>query len=251
MEVTFASDPAPGAVNEDFVLATDRFVVVLDGSTADPGVPTGCEHDVRWFVRELGRQLCAVLLGPSAPARIVLTDALAEAITLVRGCHDGCDLSNPDSPTCTVAILARYGDEVDYLVLGDCAVVLEPGDGDPVPIVDDRLERALAAGAATRRELRNTEGGFWVAGTLAAAAGRALTGTTGVGRLRQVALLTDGAYRLVGRYSYSWAKLLEILAAGGPAALIAETRAAEASSGRTFPGKRHDDATAVLCRFAR
>jgi hypothetical protein len=98
--------------------------------------------------------------------------------------------------------------------------------------------------------VRNRPGGFWVAGNLPEAAHRAVAGSVPLSCLARVALLSDGAARLVERYGWTWSDLLRVLDTGGPAELIRQTRAAErdTAAGR-FSGKHHDDATAVLCRF--
>ena len=75
MRISYACEASPDVVaNEDFVLASERFVLVLDGAT-DSGLPNGCVHDVAWLARRLGGQLAAALIerpglplpGPAAP----------------------------------------------------------------------------------------------------------------------------------------------------------------------------------------
>jgi hypothetical protein len=85
------------------------------------------------------------------------------------------------------------------------------------------------------------------------AAYHALTGTVPRSELRRVGLLSDGATRLVDRFgTMAWPHLLDVLDREGPYALIVQTREAENGDpeGRRWPrSKRHDDASAVLCRF--
>jgi hypothetical protein len=77
----------------------------------------------------------------------------------------------------------------------------------------------------------------------------ARTGTIDPAGLRGVALLSDGATRLVDRFGLAgWPELLATLRTGGPAALIAANRAAEAGDpdGARWPRtKITDDATAL------
>jgi hypothetical protein len=241
MQVTYASVPAPGAVNEDVIVAGPDFVVVLDGATA-AGVDSGCRHDVAWYARHLSGQL-ALRLYRSAAA---LPELLAGSIAGVMAEHaDTCDLSNPDSPSATVAILRQRGPDFEYLVLADSPILLD--DGTLHVIVDDRLDRLPDYSLAGVARSRNAESGFWVASTDPAAADRALTGT--VNSVRRAAVISDGAARLVERFGVlSWPELLDALQADGPSELISRTRKAESAAGARR-GKRFDDATAafVLC----
>jgi len=137
-------------------------------------------------------------------------------------------------------------------------------------VTDDRLASVLrtigaevpaaadpeAAQLAVVRELaawRNQPGGFWIAGTDPAAASEAVTGTLPLAGLRGVALLSDGAARIVDRYALlTWPQALAALRDEGPAALIARTRAAEDSdpAARRWPrAKRSDDATIAWWRL--
>lgn len=245
MEITCATRPGD-VLNEDFVAAAGHFAVVLDGATAEPGVDNGCRHDVHWLVTQLGSRLVAGLIeAPEAP----LPKVLAEAIGEVMDRHGSpCDLSNPRSPSATVAILRQRGDEVDHLVLGDSSVVAQFTDGTIDCVVDNRIHGFPERSWADLRHLRNVAGGFWVAGNSPQAAEHALTGTWPAKSIARACLLTDGAYRLVERYDWSWQGLLDCLSTEGAHALIARTRAAEADTpAGAFPGKHHDDASVALC----
>jgi hypothetical protein len=163
---------------------------------------------------------------------------------------DTCDLANPDSPS-TVAMARVSETGLEYLVLGDCAVVLKTGDR-VTAVTDDRVDHLRPGGRpytpALVRSKRNVPGGLWVASISPRAAYEARAGTAD--RPAQVALLTDGVTRLVNHYGHGWPEMLAVLDRDGPAALVQRVRDAE----RTSPppargyGKHHDDATAVyLC----
>ena len=104
-----------------------------------------------------------------------------------------------------------------------------------------------------QRRHRNHPDGFWVASTDPAAAQHALTDTAPRAGLHRAAVLSDGATRLVDRFSLlDWPSFLNILAEQGPDAIIAQVRAAEGSDpdGQRWPrGKRHDDASAAFCHL--
>lgn len=243
MQTTFATSAGGERPNEDYAVCAPGWAVLLDGATAPEDVDSGCVHQVAWLVRRLAAGIAAGLLGDEKP----LATVLAEAIQMTCQSHArSCDLSNPDSPSSTVAIVRARAEVLDYLVLGDSPVVLRRGK-EVVPICDDRVEH-LPGGrpypAALVRRWRNTPGGFWVASTSQRAAREAITGS--VKGVAAAALLTDGVTRLVDQYGATWADLFGALEhQGGPAALIRRVRERE----RAAPppaGKRHDDATAIL-----
>ncbi|MFF2353300.1 protein phosphatase 2C domain-containing protein [Kitasatospora sp. NPDC058115] len=245
-----ASIATPGGANEDLVLTGPLFALVLDGATAEPGASTGCGHDVRWLVAEVGLRLTGALLhDPDGrrPLRELLHDALSDLAT-----EHGrtCDLDNPCSPTATLALLRLAGDTVQHLVLGDSTVALRDRSGAVRVVTDDRLERLIHLPWAELRRHRNQPGGFWVAGPRPEAARHALAGSAPAAGLATAALLTDGAARLAERYDCAWPELLDLLEREGPVQLVERVRAAElrTAPGR-YPGKHQDDATAVLCRF--
>jgi hypothetical protein len=235
-------------VNEDLVVSGRDFVVVLDGATAPAGIESGCRHTVAWLVERLARHLVVPLLGRSAAS---LADLLADAITAVRAEHaDSCDLANPDSPSSTVSIVRVTATQVDHLVLADSPIVLRAPDQRVSVIADDRIDLLPEYTFEAVRRLRNQPGGFWVASTEPKAAYEAVTGTTERAGVEVVALLTDGASRYAERYGHSWEELVEVLDTAGPRELIDRVRAYDTNAADgTFRGKRHDDATAVLCRL--
>jgi hypothetical protein len=246
-----APDRRPPAVNEDLVLTGPDFVVVLDGATAPAaaaGIESGCRHTVAWLVAKLGGHLALPLIGRSeAP----LPDLLADAIAALGADHaTTCDLTNPDSPSSTVSMVRVTQQHVEHLVLADSPVVLRSPDHRTTLIADNRVELLPEYTFAAVRRWRNQPGGFWVASTEPKAAYEAVTGTTDRADVELVAVLTDGASRYSERYGHSWDDLIELLDTQGPQALIDTVRRydTEAADG-AFRGKRHDDATAVICRL--
>ena len=235
-------------VNEDFVLAGQDFVIVLDGATPVAGLENGCIHDVPWLVRHLGLHLAEGLI---APGDASLVNILEGAIRRVCEAHAGtCDLDDPNSPSSTVALLRLRGERADYLVLADSSVVFRMTDGSILPITDDRLDHLDDYSVAGFGAVRNTAEGFWVASTKPEAARQAVTGSVDLGSrsVHSVAVLTDGAATLVERHGRTWAELFAILDLG-PEELVRRTREADEAATAEFRGKRHDDATAVLCHL--
>jgi Protein phosphatase 2C len=242
-QATFATSAGGERRSEDYAVCGPGWAVLLDGATQLDHVDSGCVHDVPWLVRRLAAGIVAGVVHDETP----LPDVLAAAIRTTCDAHArGCDLSNPDSPSSTVAIVRARAEVLDYLVLGDSPVILRRGT-QIVPICDDRAER-LPGGRPYPAELvrrwRNTPGGFWVASTSEQAAREAITGSAK--DVTRAALLTDGATRLVERYGATWEELFCALEGpDGPAEVIRRVREAERAAPPAL-GKRHDDATAIM-----
>ncbi|WP_406373518.1 protein phosphatase 2C domain-containing protein [Streptomyces sp. NBC_00647] len=268
MTIALVSLPAaPGMPNEDFAAASSGAAVLLDGAGVAGG-ETGCEHGVAWFSSTLGGVLLGTLVGqPGLP----LAECLSHAIRTVRSLHEGdCDLHHPASPTSTVVAARALAGTLEYAVLGDSALLLAGRDGTVDVVADRRLDAvgkqlrgpvdalptgspehaaALAEYRSALTRLRNRPEGFWIAGPDPEAAQHALTGSVPLESLASVALMSDGATRLVDRFELAtWDELFALVAASGPAEVIRRVRDAEADDpvGRRWPrGKVRDDATVL------
>ncbi|WP_412542631.1 hypothetical protein R8Z50_09125 [Longispora sp. K20-0274] len=257
MRVRVASESGrPDGRNEDWGGAAGSVAVVLDGLTEGP--ETGCRHGTPWYVRELGERLLRL----GADHEVPLNEVLAAAIDQVARQHaDTCDLAHPGTPCSTVTVLRDRGaGTVDYLVLSDSTVVLDPLAGAPVVVTDrsvDDFHRELQAGAPSgglvdlitaQQKIRNRSDGYWVAQVDPGAAEHAATGT--VPGIRGAALLSDGVSLLVTTFrAVTWSELLAVGYGPGPGELIRRTRELEDSDpGReTWPRYKHrDDATAAI-----
>ncbi|GGL99949.1 hypothetical protein GCM10012279_16800 [Micromonospora yangpuensis] len=245
-------------------MASENQIVVLDGATARTG--TGCMHGISWFVAKLG----STLAGLAADLDASLPSTLMTSIQAVADQHRAtCDLLHPGTPSAVVALLRLNETVLEYLVLGDVTVIIDTADGLQV-VADDRVDRTARAereeadrypfGSAEKQaallrmkhaELaaRNTPGGYWVAAADPTAARYAITGKIPLDTIRRVAVLTDGAARLVALFKLmDWPDVLELLDQHGPTELIRRVRAFEAadpSCMRWARNKRSDDATAV------
>ncbi len=248
MNFAFATASSIDRPNEDYLVLSSGFAVVLDGVTQLPGLDSGCLHGPRWFVRMLGGHLAQALSTDEVTA---LDQVLAGAIEAVRDCHaHTCDLTNPDSPSSTVAIVRDRNGYLDYLVLCDSALVFENASG-LVAITDDRTATLPAYDRDSVARLRNQPGGFWVASTAPEAAAQAVTGTMPASELLHLLLCTDGVSRLVDFFGWNWREVLELVEQKGPNAAIEAVRRCEveepgqlARMGRRI--KQHDDATLVV-----
>jgi hypothetical protein len=262
----------PSRPNEDFAGVLGDCAVLLDGSGAPGDMPTGCIHGVPWYVRQLGAQCLAAMTElPGEP----LATVLGAAISVVSALHAGtCDLSCPGTPS-SVVVLARTGPEsLDYLVLGDSALVVAH-DGGVNVIADHRMQQvaqaeyramlALPTGTPehqaarmafvkVQQPLRNQPGGYPVASTDPASADQALTGSFSAASVIRAAMLTDGVTRFAEFGLGTWGDLLGVLSGYGTASLFSRVREAERSDpdGHRWPrAKRHDDVGVIFWESPR
>ncbi|MFB7831672.1 protein phosphatase 2C domain-containing protein [Streptomyces sp. NPDC056056] len=269
VHVSAFSSACPGRANEDFATWNDSVVVLLDGAGMPSELQAPCVHGVAWFARTLGTTMCAMARGG-----VSLPDSLAAAITQTADLHrDTCSVDDPLSPSATLAAFRVREGSVDWLVLGDCTLVLDHRGALEV-ISDNRLasvaqdERVAMKMAPpnseerrqlhsrlvqAERALRNQPRGYWVGAADPRAASEALYGSYPRGNVTRIALMTDGAARLATTFSVTdWAGCLKILEDHGPEWMISMVRQAELSdvgSTRWPRSKPHDDATAIYVRL--
>jgi hypothetical protein len=249
------------STNEDYAAISTNIAVVVDGLTAR--VDTGCRHGVPWFARQLGGAVIR-------HAELELHAALRAAIQDVADSHRmTCDLTHPGTPAAMIAIVKLAADHLQFLVLGDVTLLLDMAAGLTV-VTDQRVRRTALAeraeadshpiGSADKRAallrmkrsemaVRNTPGGYWVATTEPAVVEHGIGGSVDTSQLRRLAMLTDGAARLVETFrKLEWSALLELLGTSGPRELLRQTRRFEECDrfGTMWPrNKQSDDATAI------
>jgi hypothetical protein len=260
-----------GHDNEDFVIATPGAAVLLDGSQTAVERDPGCFHGVVWYVQTLGTILLAEILGGSS----LLPKALWTSIRRVGSLHEAtCQLDYAGSPASTVVAMRVNATDLEYLVLGDSTLMLDRSDNNPQVISDDRETRVGCQYRATMDKLRtasldhaiahrgyvkalhahrNRPGGYWIASGDPNAATEAVTGIIPIRGLRAVALLSDGASRLVDRFHLvSWADVAKLLEESGPSELIRRVRGVEDGdpTGQRWPRtKARDDITVAYLRL--
>lgn len=253
----------PKTPNEDWACASEGLVVVLDGATAR--TDTGCVHGVAWYAAKLG----SALTGLAVDRDRKLGDALAAAIQSTADQHRECDLTHPGTPSAAVAVVRLNHDAVEYLVLSDVMIAADTSSGVQV-ITDDRVDSTAMAeraeanrypfGSAEKQaallrmkhaELaaRNQPGGYWVAAENPSVVIHAIYGSFPLDDVRRVAVLTDGAARIVAPFGLlDWPAVLDVLDDAGPTELIRRVRAIEAADPtctRWARNKGSDDATVV------
>lgn len=271
MLVAMASSGGHARPNEDFVGAVPSGVVLLDGAGI-PGAEALCRHGTAWYSHTLGGSLLGSL---SRTPEVSLVAALADAIEFVASQHrDTCDLLHPNSPQASAAVVRIAGHRLDYLVLGDIFVVLSDPAAGPQVVTDPRevdvieecsaplqgltpgspeYEQLLPDVVSAFRARRNQPGGFWIAKDDPAVASHAVTGSTSLADLMEVALLSNGAARFVDPYGVgTWGDVIGLLRTRGPDEVLRQVRGVEAAaSGAGAPQHADlpDDASAAYCAF--
>lgn len=260
--ITTATQAGGSKPNEDWVGATDRVAVVLDGLSAPEGV-SGCTHGTPWYVSRLGAHLLE-----NASKEISLRSALFEAIQKVSAEHTTCDLADPGTPSSTVAVVRVGADQVEALVLADSPVVVDTPLGPDVltdrsvdTVVPEERAAALQAPTGTsekasrmatlvraQRLVRNTDNGYWIAGSHPEAANHALERTWRRQDVNRFAAMSDGVSCLVDLYEgASWQELLTLAEARGPESVIDRVRKIESMDpeGVLWPRYKAGDDAAI------
>jgi hypothetical protein len=255
-----------GRPNEDFAGAVPGAAVLLDGAGI-PGTESICSHGVAWYTHRLGGALLGRL---SRHDGHDLAAILATAIEEIAADHRGtCDTTDPSSPQATVAIVRAHRGRLEHLLLADSFLVLDQARGGPRVLTDERevtarricsapldgvpagtpeYDRIRESCVAALRARRNRPGGYWIAKDDPRAADEAVTGSRPLAELDGVALLSNGASRLVSPYGLTdWAGVRQLLGAHGPEEIIRRVRQAEAHTSADPDAPVPDDATVVHC----
>jgi hypothetical protein len=255
-----------GQPNEDFAGAVPGAAVVLDGAGI-PGTESICSHGVAWYTHRLGGALLGRLSRDDGQDLVAILAAVIDEIAADH--RDTCDLTNPASPQATVVMVRAHRGHLDYLLLADTFLVLDELRGGPRVITDEREVTAQRSCSApldgvpagtpeydrirdscveALRARRNQPGGYWIAKDDPRAAQEAVTGSLPLADLAGVALLSNGASRIVNPYGLTdWTGVLELLGTGGPAEIIRRVRQAEAHPPAGADARVPDDATVAHC----
>ena len=255
-----------GQPNEDFAGAVPGAAVLLDGAGI-PGTESICSHGVAWYTHRLGGALLGRL---SRDDGRDLATILATTIGEIAADHRGtCDITNPSSPQATVVMVRAHRGRLDHLLLAHSFLVLDRVRGGPQVITDERevtarricsaplegvprgtpeYDRIRDSCIEALRARRNQPGGYWIAKDDPHAAEEAVTGSRPLHDLDSVALLSNGASRIVSPYGLTdWPGVLELLGGNGPADIIRRVRQAEARTSGGPDARVPDDATVAHC----
>lgn len=259
-----------GRPNEDFAGAVPGAAVLLDGAGI-PGTESICSHGVAWYTHRLGGALLGRLSRGDGTG---LAAILAAGIGEIAADHRvTCDIANPSSPQATVAIVRFHEGRLDHLLLADSFLLLDPVRGGPQVLTDEREVTARRLCTAPLDDVpvgtpeyervrdsciealwarRNQPGGYWIAKDDPRAAEEAVIGSRPLPDVDGVALLSNGAGRIVSPYGLTdWPGVLRLLAAHGPAEVLRRVRQAETRTSGRSDAPVPDDATVLQCTRVR
>lgn len=266
-----------GAANEDRAGGRNALAWVIDGATDVVDTPlTAGGSDAAWLAQTLDDELCRRadghggsldnLIGALTDAAALRFAAVATRAPVGRGEH----------PSAAGIICHHAGDRLDYVSLGDCALIAgvpgEPplchgiglaGAGDAaLAAAIDRFNsgRDKPSAAAARRHIwpavrakraaMNTAGGYGILSITPPPASFIARGSLSIPPGIRVLLMTDGLARLVDVFArYTPAAMFEAACRHGLASLAAELRRIEDADPEcgTYPrAKPSDDATGLL-----
>lgn len=262
-------------VNEDTWGYTTHSAWVMDGSTGVTDHQFSEEKsDGLWFVQRMNDRL-STRMNDSSPLSDIVHGCIDDVATEYAELTANADVEKAAQPSGTIAI-ARWTDEMlEYFILGDCNMIVTRSSGETTAILGEgpqcldrmsieRLQELMheqdytyeAAREEVRtlvkdhRQIKNTEGGYWILGFSPEAVSHAMTGTISLADIETVHLFSDGFKPLVTTFDLfvDWAAATEYLQTNGSDRAVRLLRAVEASDPQceTYPRlKPHDDVVLV------
>jgi len=278
--VEHASNPS-GTANEDRAGSAGHVAWVIDGATDVIASPlTPAPTDASWFAEMMHTCLldrAPNLTSPLSTLPQVLAEELAPAFARLASRPP---IGPEEQPSAAAIVVRLDGPQLEYVTLGDCALIAEGADGRLHHIGDaaeqagdrwvaDAIEQHLAATpsatSATFRDhlwpkLRlararmNAPDGYGVFSITPAPARFIRTGSIALRPGSRVLLATDGLMRLVDVFkTHDVQTLFDAATTQGFADLIAKLRALEHADETCIEFHRAkvcDDATGLLLRLA-
>lgn len=266
-----------GSTNEDRAGACEAWAWVIDGATDVIDAPlTASASDADWFAAAMNEEVerkartCASL--PLSELPNLCASKLAARFQIdAKRAPDG-----PDEQPSAAAMIVRYETSgLSYVTLGDCALVLETGDGlvhigDDAEKAGDRwvadaieeerkvpasgiahsVREALWPRLRNARRAMNDPEGYGIFSITPTPQHFVRSGTIPVCAPAKGLICSDGLMRLVDvMHRYSIEELFEQAVSRGLNALVDELREIERSDPTclVFPrAKQFDDTTAIL-----
>ena len=275
MRILDVATLAAGPINEDRAGAAGDLAWVIDGATDVVDAPlTSYPTDASWIAETLDTQL-------RDPATVAATDLALLPATLAPRLETAFQrvakrqpIGRQEHPSASGLIVRAKDTRLEYVVVGDCSLVLRTTNGAKRVGVDDsdagdvwvakavreihgqysdalpdQVRERLWPHLRSARSAMNESDGYGVfsltppPAKFVKAGSEAVTGTL-------VLLATDGLMRLVDVFRrYTVETLLEAASRRGLSALLMEVRSLESADEycREFPrAKCHDDATGLL-----
>lgn len=261
-----AATLAGGEMNQDYYAYGDTYALVLDGASSFLSEQTSI--DAATYVKALGESLAAQLEYCEVEE---IPEVVATAIEEVVKKYELVEESSPNS---TIVIVKWNQNEVVTYVLGDSSCLIIEKDGYFTEITDNRMNKfgesvrknyreRLSLGFGfdechkkllrklqrTQKKFRNTNQGYWIAGTSPKAASFGLFYMIGLPNTMFLILATDGGMNalrsdeLISLDKLRHVDLKKTLQRQ-------HERETKDSNGKRYPrSKIHDDKTLILIDF--
>ena len=211
---------AGGTANEDAVVCGANYLVVIDAATGlEQFHFTEEATDARWFSKTLAELLDSELrkIEASTSSLVTILERAASELKESLDKYGYSDYGN-GYPSACVSILRDVGDTLEYLVLGDCPILLEEAKGirllydDTVAKRDDKVVEWIKMQCRTRgitfaqarkeaqpmllknRREMNRPDSYWIFDPTGVGVKHALTGTLDANTVKGVAMMSDGFY---------------------------------------------------------
>ncbi|MFA5948691.1 MAG: protein phosphatase 2C domain-containing protein [Hyphomicrobium sp.] len=278
--VEHTSNPS-GTANEDRAGIAGRVAWVIDGATDVISAPlTPATTDASWFADIMHTRLVDMapnMTSPLSSLPQVLAEEIAPAFARLASRPP---IGPEEHPSAAAIVIRLDGPQLEYVTLGDCALIAEGADGRLHHIGDaaehagdrwvaDAIKQHLAATPSATsatfhdhlwpklrhaRARMNAPDGYGVFSITPAPARFIRTGSIALRPGSRVLLATDGLMRLVDVFKTHDAKtLFDAATTQGLADLVARLRAlehADAACLEFHRAKVRDDATGLLLRLA-
>lgn len=204
-----AATLAGGEVNQDYYAYGDTYALVLDGASSFLPESTSIGADT--YVKALGEALAGKL---EFCALTEISEVVAASIDEVAGKYE---LAEDESPNSTVVIAKWSQKQIATYVLGDSSLLVVNTTDEITEIKDDRMSKIgedvrkvyrenLAKGLGfgldhkkslqklqnLQRQLRNSKGGYWIAGATPEAGLNGIFNLFSKENLGEIILATDG-----------------------------------------------------------
>lgn len=269
-----------GTINEDIAQLNPSSAWILDGATglSEKNIIDN-ESDARWFVQQWNEYLSAAVEDCDKS----VADLIKAGIPIIKnkyyGLSKGADPQPIDLPSSGVALVRWNEEKLDYLVLGDCILIIKYA-GNKISVVKDDCLQQLDEKAIDRlhqlmiesnysfedaiqeinpilvshRLMKNTQAGYWILGFDEQALDNCIHAAADIKEISEIVLMSDGFAALIDKYHYTdESKIFDEVNHKGLASLYATLRQTELDDieVKKYPRlKKSDDASAIAVCFS-
>jgi len=261
------------AHNEDMMFACENYGFVLDGATGllDEHI-TKSESDAKWFAQTIAKYLSIYLTDAKMSLKKVLKQAIVDTQQEFKN-FKGSETVK-DYPSCCCTMYRIIKDKMQYLMLGDCALLYKPTNSKVVLVrpqdniaIDKKNLQIVAQMAKEQhktvmecrplvqpyiikgRMLKNTPQGYWIVSDEPKAVDHAIVGEVDLKDIEGFAIMSDGYTQIFDTFYYytedSFYKALQKIGVNKIYNKLYALQQKDSSCNRAPRFKLRDDATIV------